>query len=397
MAIFEYEALTQGGRKMAGTLEAGSVDQVKEQLTEMKLTVGSINLASKKTIKSMVGRNEFALFNQQLASLANAGIPLERGLRELADDAGTPAMRRLIKNVADDLESGMEIDAAFEKHSKHFPVLYGRIVKAGVKTGKLSEMLLSLNRHLEMGLLTRKILLDAICYPVFILLMTIAISTGLFIFVTPEFRNIFDDLGSTLPDITRFILSITDHIIPFWTFTGIIIASLIVLKTCLVRTKGGRVFVETIYMKIPVIGRIYHYSMLSRLADSIALLISSGCDIPESLRLSAESIGNEKIKQESDLVSQQVESGESLLEAGQFCSTIPRLFTYSMHNGAQRNELQDNLYSLSNMYELQARAWQGRLSGILSPLLLFLVGGFICITITAMFMPMVQLLGDLGG
>jgi len=208
---------------------------------------------------------------------------------------------------------------------------------------------------------------------------------------------IYDDIGFCLPAITETIFVIADNIVSFWAITGIIIASLIVLKTILIRAKGGRIFVETIYMKTPIIGKIYHYSMLSRLADSIALLISSGSDIPESFRLSADTIGNEKIKRESDLISRQVESGESLLEAGQYCSTIPRLFTYSMHNGAQRNELQDNLYSLSNMYELQARSWQGRLSGILAPVLLFIVGGFICFTITAMFMPIVQLLGDLGG
>src|SRR3990172_7923864 len=114
----------------------------------MQLSVNSIDAARPQKLKTAIGRNEFLLFNQQLASIAKAGIPLERGLRELAADVSSNSMRRLIDDIAGELEAGVSIEEAFEKRQKRFSPIYGRILKAGVETGRLSEMLTSLNRHL---------------------------------------------------------------------------------------------------------------------------------------------------------------------------------------------------------------------------------------------------------
>ena len=160
MATFTYEALTASGRLMQGTLEAGSPDEVGQVLGQMQLKVNSIQRAAPVRPKGLVGRNEFLLFNQQLASITKAGIPLERGLRELAADVASPRMRQLVQEVAADLEGGLTIDQAFEKRPRQFPPLYGRIIKAGVQTGRLPEMLTNLNRHLELSGQTRRIVLN---------------------------------------------------------------------------------------------------------------------------------------------------------------------------------------------------------------------------------------------
>ena len=151
MAIFQYDALTTAGRLMKGTIEAGSPEEASGQLAGMGLLVNSLEKARAAQSRTPIGRNEFLLFNQQLASITRAGIPLERGLRELAQDISSKSMRQLIEDIAADLEAGMPIEEAFAKREKHFPPLYGRILKAGVETGRLSEMLTSLNRHLELA------------------------------------------------------------------------------------------------------------------------------------------------------------------------------------------------------------------------------------------------------
>ena len=151
MATFEYNALTSAGRLMKGTIEAGTNQEADELLTQMQLVVNSVEKAAIKKPKTAIGRNEFVLFNQQLASITKACIPLERGLRELAGDISSRSMRRLVNAIADELEAGVSIEKAFEKRQKHFPPLYGRILKAGVETGRLSEMLTSLNRHLTVN------------------------------------------------------------------------------------------------------------------------------------------------------------------------------------------------------------------------------------------------------
>jgi len=189
MATFEYNALTSAGRLMKGTIEAGSREEVSEQLKHMQLSVNSIDKAKPKKPRTAIGRNQFMLFNQQLASITKAGIPLEKGLRELSNDVGSSSMRKLINDIAGELEKGVSIEEAFEKRQKRFPPLYGRILKAGVETGRLSEMLTSLNRHLELAGRTRRIIFEAISYPVVILILGAIVITAMFMLIIPQFKT----------------------------------------------------------------------------------------------------------------------------------------------------------------------------------------------------------------
>jgi type II secretory pathway component PulF len=381
---------------MKGTIEASSREEADELLKQMQLVVNSIEKAKPKKPKTAIGRSEFVLFNQQLASITKAGIPLERGLRELAGDVSSKSMRRLINAIADELEAGVSIEDAFEKRQKHFPPLYGRILKAGVETGRLSEMLTSLNRHLEMANQTRRIIFEAMCYPAVILTLAAIILTGVFLFIIPQFDAILNEMmGGQLPAITLLFLSMAKNVIPFWITVGFVIAAIVILLLMLSTFPAGRRFKESILLKLLVIGRVYHSSVLSRMAEAMAIMVAAGCDMPVSLRLSSGAAGSEKLILESEALSGQIEQGANILEAGQFCRMIPRLFLYSIQLGTQRNELQDNLYSLGQMYADQARCGQARLQAVLLPVMLIVVGCFIAMTILAMFLPMIQVITSL--
>jgi len=396
MATFEYNALTSAGRLMKGTIEAGSHEEADELLKQMQLVVNSIDKAKAKKPKTAIGRNEFLLFNQQLASITKAGIPLERGLRELAGDVTSKSMRKLINAIAEELEAGVSIEEAFEKRQKHFPPLYGRILKAGVETGRLSEMLTSMNRHLEMAGQTRRIIFEAMCYPAVILFLASIIITGVFIFIIPQFRDVLEDMsGPRLPAITEMFLTLADNVVPFWITIGLVIAAIVFFFASLSTYSRGRRLKESLLLKTPVIGRVYRSSILCRMAEAMAILIAAGSDMPTSLRLSSGSTGSEKLIAESKVLADQIEQGANILEAGQFCRTIPKLFLYSIQLGAQRNELQDNLYSLGQMYSEQAQYGQARLQAVLLPVMLICVGGFLALTVLSMFAPMIQVVTTL--
>ncbi|MBN2312877.1 MAG: type II secretion system F family protein [Sedimentisphaerales bacterium] len=396
MATFQYNALTSAGRLMKGTIEAGSREEADEQLKQMQLSVNSIDTARPEKPKTAIGRNEFLLFNQQLASITKAGIPLERGLRELAKDVSSKSMRNLVNAIADELEAGESIEQAFEKRQKHFPPLYGRILKAGVETGRLSEMLTSLNRHLEMATQTRRIIFEAISYPAVILSLAAIIITGVFLFIIPQFGSVLEEMhGGRLPGITRAFISMANNVGSFW-LTFIVVVGVIIGGFALLSSSAaGRRSKESLLLGIPVIGRLYHSSILSRMAEAMAILVASGADMPVALRLSAGATGSENLILESELLADQIEQGTNLMEAGHVCRFIPGLFLYSIQLGAQRNELQDNLYSLGQMYADQARCGQARLQAALLPMMLIGVGGFLALTILAMFTPMIQVITTL--
>ncbi len=396
MATFQYHALTAEGRLMKGTLEAGSPDEASQLLEQMQLTVNSIEQAAASKATTPIGRNEFILFNQQLASIAKAGIPLERGLRELSHDIASKKMRKLITDIADDLEAGMDIQEAFDKRQKDLPVLYGRILKAGVETGRLSEMLTSLNRHLELGSQTKRIIFEAMAYPGIVLFFAAIIITGVFMFIMPQFESVLKEMvGTDLNSVTTFFLNISQNVLPFWGALAGVVGLVVLTFMGLSTSAAGRRMRESIFLGVPVIGQIYHSSLLGRLSEAMAIMVSAGCDIPQGLRFAAQATNSERMYHEGTLLADRAEEGINILEAGQFCRAIPRLFLYSIQLGVQRNELQDNLHNLSDMYSSQARQGQARLNSVLMPMMIVLVGGVLMMAVLAIFLPMIQVITSL--
>jgi type II secretory pathway component PulF len=397
MALFRYDALTAAGRLMTGTVEAGSPQEATETLRQMNLNVNLVEKAAPERPRTAVGRNEFLLFNQQLASIARAGVPLERGLRELAQDMGSQSMRQLVEDIAGDLEKGVPIEEAFQKRQRYFPPLYGRILKAGVETGRLSEMLASLNRHLELAGHTRRIVVEAVSYPLVILTLGAIVITGVFAFVIPQFKAVVQEMvGGRLNPVTTAMFTLSENLVPIWTVLGVVIAASVVGLLSLSSTPAGRRTRERLFLRLPVIGRLYHATILSRMSEAMAVLIGAGCDVPEALRLGAVSSGSSRLVQDSEAVSQQIERGTGILEAGHRAALLPRLFLYSIQLGAQRNELQENLRSLGQMYADQARLGQSRLQTILLPTMIVGIGVLIAMAILAIFLPMIQVVTSLG-
>ncbi|MBN2377423.1 MAG: type II secretion system F family protein [Sedimentisphaerales bacterium] len=395
MSIFEYQALNPNGRLMTGTLEAADRDQAADLLGQMKLTVNSLEKSRPAKPKTTIGRSEFLLFNQQLASLTKTGIPLEKGLRELAADTVSKSMRKLIANLVDKLESGAPLEDAFEQSSKNFPPLYRHIIQAGIKTGRLNEMLTSLNRHLEMANQTRRIIFEALCYPLVVLVLAFAVISFLFIGIIPQFETIYLDFGIDLPSITMFMLKLSRNAVPSLISISIFIGSVIFIWKIFALTKPTRRFKESLLLEIPVLGRLYHFSMLSRFADSLALLIATGCDLAQAMNIAAGTTACETLIRETDALGQQLQAGANITDAGQFCSFIPKIFIYSIQLGSQRNELTDNLYGLADMYDQQVNFHQTRLQSFLLPFMLILVGGIVAFMVIALFMPMFSMIQQL--
>ena len=397
MSMFAYQAVTSDGRKMTGDIEAASQDQAQLLLEEMNLTVHALQRSKPARPASHIGRSEFILFNQQLASIAKAGVPLEQGLRELVRDVDNRRVRKLIEDLLADLDQGVSLKDAFEKRKDVFPPLYSYIIQAGVQSGRLGEMLASLNRHIEMSQQTRRMIVEAVTYPAFILLFGAVLLTIFFQCISPSFREIYTDLGSNLPAITLLFLGLSDHVLDLWIVIGVIVGGGIVLGRMLSTFPSGRRFKEGIYFRLPVLGKLLHRSKLSRLADAMALLIGAGCDMPTSLRLAAGATGSETLKYQCDIVAGAIEQGDTIVEAGALCPAIPSFFMYSLQLGAQRNELEDNLYSLSDMYAQQTQTNQARLRSLLAPCLLIIVGSFIALGIISLFMPMVGMMQAMQG
>jgi type IV pilus assembly protein PilC len=380
---------------MTGTIEAADINQARQSLDELGLEITELEQTQLPPAPKSVGRNEFLMFNEQLASLTKAGIPLERGLRELAADAGSAKMQSLITGIVNDMEQGMPIDQAVEKRQKFFPPLYGLILKSGIETGRLSDMLANLNRHLQIEQRTKRILFEALCYPATILVLAAVIITGVFVMIIPTFAEVLGDMSDgsgRLPWLTETVLKMAGQVWAFWGVVGIVIAILIVFWVSLAATPAGRRFKEQVFLHLPLIGRVYKNGLLARLAEAMAVLVKAGCTMDAAVELAGRSSGSELMKSDCDMLAAQLREGFNVLEAGMNCTLIPRLFLYSVQLGAQRNELDSNLGGLGHMYAGKTYSLQSQLQAVLFPLMIIFVGGFIVLIISAMFLPMVKMI-----
>ncbi len=396
MATFEYDGLTASDRLIRGVIEAGSQQEASELLEQMKLKVNSLEKAKPERPRTAVGRSEFLLFNQQLASLTKAGIPLERGLRELSKDVASRRLRRLIESIATDLEAGVGIEQAFEKRERSFPPLYARLLKAGVQTGRLSEMLTALNRHLEISSHTRRIVFEATAYPAVIFIIGAVITTLVLVFLIPQYRQVLHEMvEGRLNAVTTLVFALSQNIGYFWLAVAVLAGALAAASTFLSSFPEGRRLRESVIFALPAFGLLYRNCALSKMTEAMAMTVAAGCDMPACLRISAGATGSEKIVRESDIIAAHTEQGGAILDAAQFASVIPRFFLYSIQLGAQRNELEDNLRTLSDMYTQQVRCMQVRLQGWLLPVMLIFVGFFIMLAVLAIFLPMMQIVSGL--
>lgn len=380
---------------MTGTIESADIEQAKTSLADLGLQVTELEKVKEAVSAKGIGHSEFVLFNDQLASLIKAGIPLEQGLRELARDAGSSKMRMLINSIAADLEHGIAIDQAVQKHQKDFPPLYGLILKSGVETGRLSEMLTNLNRHLQVELRTKRIIVEALTYPAVVLILTAMIITFLFVMVIPTFGDVLYDMSdgaARLPALTYFILTLSKHVWDIWLGVGIVIAVFVFIWKSLTFTTAGRQAKESFFRSLPLIGRVFKNGLMARFAESMSILINAGCTLDDAVELSGQSSSSELLKQDCMVLAGQLRQGTNFLESGMSCKTIPRLFLYSVQLGAQRNELKDNLDSLGRMYAVKTFSLQSQMQALLTPILIIFLGGSVGVIVMAMFLPMVKMI-----
>ncbi|HEY4329233.1 MAG TPA: type II secretion system F family protein [Phycisphaerae bacterium] len=396
---FAYEAQTADGHRFKGTLEAESPDEVQAKLSALQLHVILIEAAEAPRIKqSSLGADEFVVFNQQLAHLTQAGLPVERGLRLIALDIRSGRLARAADDVAAELESGTPLQEAFSRHATRFPPLYGKLVDAGANSGNLPGMLFNLGRHMELVSRLRQSLWRTISYPLMVLAALAIVLLFISLRVLPHFEDMYSSmyrdfrLSGDPPFLTQALLSL-GHIYPYVFGILCLILGLILGTNGILRLSGhpGIRWVEAMRF-VPLIGRILQVSLLARWIDAMRLGIEAGLDLPKAIGLATDSVGatSGRLARESVQLADVVRRGLPLTSFQG--SAIPSTITTAMELGAATTDLPSVLRTLTKMYEQQAEHRLKILPTIISPLMLMIVGTGIALSIGALFLPFTQFL-----
>ena len=396
MAHFAYQAQCPNGSAISGVLEADSFDAAMQQLSQMQLEAVELTETKPPRSPRPIGGDDFIFFNEQLASLASAGICLDEGLQQLARDVESPRLRRAIRAVADEVQRGLPLDQAVAKHEGRLPVLYSRVVRAGVESGQLPATLLNLSQHLRLMTETKRIIVEALAYPLAAFAFAVAIVSLVMIFIVPMFEEMFMDFGTALPGVTMLLIKVSRVFPQLAATVGVVAVAAVVIWFVLRASPGGRRIREAVTLAVPLIGPVVRASLICRFARSLALTVSSGVPLADSLRLAAGATGSATLDRDAELLASHVEQGQSPSVAGEKTRLIPGMFGFVVDIAVGRNSLPESMFQLAKAYDLKAAHSQLMLRAWLIPLAVLFVGVTIGFCILALFLPLVSLINSVG-
>ncbi|MBU0618083.1 MAG: type II secretion system F family protein [Planctomycetes bacterium] len=407
MPLFDYTGQLQSGATFQGTLEAESQQHADATLADMGVRVRSLRPVKRMSYVAPLSLDDFLFFNEQIAAMTNAGVPLQDGLRQLGADVGSGKLKRLLLELADDLAAGTRLEQALVKLQSRFPTQYAGVVRAGLESGDLGGTLYGLSTHLRLKSDLRRALVELAVYPVVVLLFAFGVLSFLMRMVVPQLELMVADVmgvagwtpGSrsfALPQSTWWILETarawpTIELVLLGLLTAVV---LFVAGTCL---PGGRGVREWLLRRMPGIARVYWSSVLARFTHTSALAAFSGTPLPELLASSGAASGSVSLATTARAVAKKLSAGLALEEASRGQRDIPALWTCVVSATAARGELPAALEELARTYEQRAREWSGVVRVILGPVLLLAVGLFLGLVIVGLVLPLIHLIQGLTG
>ncbi len=388
MRPFRYRAQTTDGRVLDGRIDATDADDAHFRLREMGLIIIDIEGESKPRPRALRG-DDFAAFNQQLAHLTAAGMPVERGLRLIAQDMKGGRLAETIRSVARSLEQGRSLPEAFEAHRSHFPPIYAQLMQAGISSGNLPGMLLNIGRHLELVTRLRRSIWRAMLYP---MLVFIALA-GLIIFFTlavlPAFEAIFIDWDMELPALTKLVMD-SSMWLPAVMIAGIAGLLLLPLVLSVLRRSGETDWLmDRVLVRIPLLGPVLRDNLIARWLDVLHIGLKAGLDLPAAISLSGNAIGSSRLQHDGRQLSEALASGRSVetISRQLLPATVPAAIELAPSHG----DLPGVIADMSRLYEQQADLRLGFMEVLLAPITLLIVGAVISVIILAMFLPLVSI------
>ena len=339
---------------------------------------------------SRINMKAFTVMCSQFAIILRAGIPIARTVHLIADKTTDKVLKRILTQVADDVEAGRSISASFEERGgKLLPPTFVDTIRAGEETGSIDTAFGTMHRHLDkqtrMGARVR----GALAYPVFVLFIAVIVVIVIMVKVVPTFTAIFDSYGAELPGITKALIAISHFFSRWWmVLLGIGIVIYIAYKLY-GNTEDGRLNLARTARKLPVLGNINELNSASQFANSMATMLSAGLPLTRAISITAKVIDNYFVSQEIGKLSGRLEEGHGLGVSLRESACMPDILTDMVAVGEETGELQATMETVASYYDNELeQAINAAIAKLEPTLLVFMavVAGFIVIAVyMAMF------------
>ncbi|MDP7005926.1 MAG: type II secretion system F family protein [Phycisphaerales bacterium] len=426
MTTYVYEALNAAGKPEKGRIEAESSDAAIAAIRQNGYFPTSVREDKLKSADSSKSKKEkkgkakkkksagitisiggvktkiLTQFTRQLSTLQDAGLPLLRSLQILEQQQNPGKLKSILLDVVEDVESGTSLSDAMSKHPKAFDRLYSKMVAAGEIGGVLDVILQRLANFMEKAQRLKSRIKGAMIYPICVIIVAVAIVTGIMYFVIPKFKDIFNDFDVTLPGLTLWLIEASlwiagtpegkEQAIPGYVW---VIASpfLVFFFFKLVRKTGpGRAIIDIVLMKIPVLGNLVEKTSVARFTRTLGTLIAAGVPILEAVLITRDTSGNHVYEKALTGVHDSIREGESVADPLREAKVCDSIVVNMIEVGEETGDLDVMLMKVADNYDEEVDVAVTALLSLLEPMLVVVLGGIVGTIVLALFLPLVKMI-----
>jgi len=440
MPTFQFEAIDKAtGKEIRDSVDAPTEAEAQATIRSMGYMVTKLKARRAKTASSGggkkpgrtfaiggVGTKDLTLFTRQLSILQDAGLPILRSLKLLADMQKPGQLKNCLLDVCDEIEGGSTLSEAMAKSPKAFDRLYCNMIRAGEAGGALEVILRRLAEFMERSQALKRKVKGALVYPIVVVLVAVGILAFIMIKIVPQFKKIFDDFDSELPAMTETLINISNMTVNYWYLLPLIPIGLVLLIKAIKLIPYGRFGWDLFLLKMVIFGQLVEKNVLSRSTRTLGTLLSSGVPILEALNITKETSGNMMFERLFQRTSDAIRDGEAIAKPLKTHSIPPfnavamlfwtafvpgvgallyltrykkpvvdDLVVNMVDVGEESGELDTMLYKVADNYDEEVAVLTESLTSLMEPLLIIFLGGAVGFIVVALFMPLIKLINDL--
>ena len=399
MNSFTYKALDARGVAAGGQIDGDSKVAVAAALRNKGLTVLDLNEVKQGLLQIELGGRikpkDLTVFSRQFATMINSGLSMLRCLYVLEEQTENKKLSKVVGAIRADVEAGIALSDALEKHPNVFNRLYVSMVRAGELGGILDTVLNRLAAQLEKEDNIRRAVKSAMVYPVVVGVFAILVLFGMVLFLIPIFAGMYKDLGNAqLPLLTRIMVGFSDLLRSWW--GAVILAGVILFVWAFLRLKGtesGAMVWDRIKLRFPMgIGQIVRKLAVARFSRTLGTLISSGVPILQAIEITGKAAGNAVIEKAMIDVQQSVKEGESITTPLERVTVFPAMVTQMIAVGEETGCLDSMLDKIADFYEDEVNASIKGLTSVIEPILMMGVGVIVGVVVISMYLPIFNMM-----
>ncbi|TMQ53607.1 MAG: type II secretion system F family protein [Candidatus Eisenbacteria bacterium] len=405
MPVYVWKGRTVAGEIQTGELTLDSQDEALTALRKRRIIISSVR-EKKAEVKFRLPKlgggvttRDLAIFTRQFATMINAGLPLVQCLDILTKQTEKEGFSHVIGMVMRDVEAGTTLAEALGKkeHSKVFDELFVNMVEAGEAGGILDNILQRLATYIEKAEALKRKIKGAMVYPAVVLSVAVLATSFMLIFIIPTFARMFSGFGAELPLPTKIVMGLSSFLRAYWwALVGGMIAAVVGIQRYYL-TEKGRIQIDTLLLKIPVLGDVLRKGAVARFTRTLSTLISSGVPILNGLDITARTSGNRVIENAIMAARVSIREGETISAPLRQSSVFPPMVVQMISVGEETGALDDMLTRIADFYDDEVDTAVDSLTSLIEPIMIVIMGTIVGGMVIAMYLPMFKLINVVAG